>query len=108
MPKVGCSLSLLNQLGWVSLIDSTTMPSEDSINENIEDKFTTVKEELEELIEEVKNEVDDKGIQIANNKRYQEQSFDQIHTAMDKLVGALLSIYYYCDQLSQRKPGFVS
>ena len=85
MPKVGCSLSLLNQLGWVSLIDSTTMPSEDSINENIEDKFTTVKEELEELIEEVKNEVDDKGIQIANNKRYQEQSFDQIHTAMDKL-----------------------
>ena len=61
------------------------MPSEDSINENIEDKFTTVKEELEELIDEVKNEVDEKAIQIANNRRYQDQSFAQLHTAMDKL-----------------------
>ena len=61
------------------------MPSEDSIIETIDDKFITVKEELEELIDEVKNEVDDKAVQIANNRRYQDQSFDQLHTAMDKL-----------------------
>ena len=61
------------------------MPSEDSIAETIDDKFITVKEELEELIDEVKNEVDDKAIQIANNRRYQDQSFDQLHTSMDKL-----------------------
>ena len=61
------------------------MPSEDSIIETIDDKFTTVKEELEEIVDEVKNEVDDKAVQIANNRRYQDQSFDQLHTAMDKL-----------------------
>ena len=61
------------------------MPSEDSVAELIDDKFITVKEELEELIDEVKNEVDDRGTQIAQNKRNQEQSFEQLQTAMEKL-----------------------
>ena len=61
------------------------MPSEDSVAELIDDKFITVKEELEELIDEVKNEVDDRGTQIAQNKRHQEQSFEQLQTAMEKL-----------------------
>ena len=64
---------------------NSNMPSEDSIIETINDKFITAKEELEELIDEVKNEVDDKAVQISSNKRYQEQSFDQLHTAMEKL-----------------------
>ena len=53
--------------------------------ELIEDKFVTVKEELEEIIDEVKNDVDEKAVQISNNKRSQEQSFEQLHTAMNKL-----------------------
>ena len=61
------------------------MPSEEAITELIEDKFVTVKEELEEIIDEVKNDVDEKSIQISNNKRSQDQSFDQIHTAMERL-----------------------
>ena len=61
------------------------MPSEEAITELIEDKFVTVKEELEEIIDEVKNDVDEKSVQISNNKRSQEQSFEQIHTAMEKL-----------------------
>ena len=51
----------------------------------VEDKFVTVKEELEEMIEDVKNDVDEKSIEINNNKRLQEQSFDQINIAMTKL-----------------------
>ena len=61
------------------------MPSEEAITELIEDKFVTVKEELEEIIDEVKNDVDEKAVQISNNKRSQEQSFEQLHTAMNKL-----------------------
>ena len=64
---------------------SYKMPSEESILENIDNKFITVKEELEELIDDVKNDVDDKAIQIVNNRRYQDQSFEQLHTAMDRL-----------------------
>ena len=61
------------------------MPSEEAISELIEDKFVTVKEELEEIIDEVKNDVDEKTVQISNNKRVQDQSFEQIHNAMEKL-----------------------
>ena len=61
------------------------MPSEEAIAELIEDKFVTVKEELEEIIDEVKNDVDEKSVEISNNKRSQEQSFAQIQNAMEKL-----------------------
>ena len=61
------------------------MPSEEAITELIEDKFFTVKEELEEIIDEVKNDVDEKSVEISNNKRSQDQSFAQIHNAMEKL-----------------------
>ena len=61
------------------------MPSEEAITELIEDKFVTVKEELEEIIDEVKNDVDEKSVEISNNKRSQEQSFEQINNAMEKL-----------------------
>ena len=61
------------------------MPSEEVWSEMIDDKFVTVKEELEEIIEEVKNDVDEKAIEINNNKRIQEQSIDQVHTAMSRL-----------------------
>ena len=61
------------------------MPSDEALSELIEDKFVTVKEELEEIIDEVKNDVDEKAVQISNNKRSQEQSFEQLHNAMAKL-----------------------
>ena len=61
------------------------MFSEEVWSEMIDDKFVTVKEELEEIIEEVKNDVDEKAIEINNNKRIQEQSIDQVHTAMSRL-----------------------
>lgn len=61
------------------------MPSDLAMTELIEDKYVTVKEELEEIIEEVKNDVDEKAIQIKDNKRLQEQSFEQLQTAMAKL-----------------------
>ena len=61
------------------------MPSEEALLEIIDDKYMTTKEDLEEIINEVKNDVDEKTVQIRDNKRMQEQSFEQLHTAMEKL-----------------------
>ena len=72
------------------------MPSEEAISELIEDKFVTVKEELEEIIDEVKNDVDEKTVQISNNKRVQDQSFEQIHNAMEKLRKDLKQLGMIC------------
>ena len=44
------------------------MASEDTMNMMIEDKVTSLKEELEEMIEEVKNDVDDRGSELADRK----------------------------------------
>ena len=57
----------------------------DTVNTMIEDKVTTMKEELEELIEEVKNEVDDRGTELETNRDSQTQSFNKLNTSMDKL-----------------------
>ena len=61
------------------------MASEDTLNMMIEDKVTSLKEELEELIEEVKNEVDDRGSELASNRELQSQSFNKLDKSMDKL-----------------------
>ena len=61
------------------------MPSEEALLEIIDDKYLTTKEDLEEIINEVKNDVDEKSVQIRDNKNRQEQSFEQLHTAMEKL-----------------------
>ena len=61
------------------------MPSEEALLEIIDDKYMTTKEDLEEIINEVKNDVDEKSVQIRDNKKMQEQSFEQLHTAMEKL-----------------------
>ena len=57
----------------------------DTVNTMIEDKVTTMKEELEELIEEVKNEVDERGTELESNRDSQTQSFNKLNTSMDKL-----------------------
>ena len=61
------------------------MASEDTLNMMIEDKVTSLKEELEELIEEVKNEVDDRGSELVSNRELQSQSFNKLDKSMDKL-----------------------
>ena len=75
------------------------MPSEEAITELIEDKFVTVKEELEEIIDEVKNDVDEKSVEISNNKRSQEQSFAQINNAMEKLRKDLKQLGQFLDNV---------
>ena len=61
------------------------MASEDTMNMMIEDKVTSLKEELEEMIEEVKNDVDDRGSELAANRDLQNQSFNKLDKSMDKL-----------------------
>ena len=61
------------------------MASEETMNMMIEDKVTSLKEELEELIEEVKNDVDDRGSELVSNRELQNQSFNKLDKSMDKL-----------------------
>ena len=61
------------------------MASEETMNMMIEDKVTSLKEELEEMIEEVKNEVDDRGSELISNRELQNQSFNKLDKSMDKL-----------------------
>ena len=61
------------------------MASEDTLNMMIEDKVTSLKEELEEMIEEVKNDVDDRGSELVSNRELQNQSFNKLDKSMDKL-----------------------
>ena len=61
------------------------MASEERINDMIDDKVTTLKEELEEIIEEVKNDVDERQSELSSNRDFQDQSFKKLTIAMDKL-----------------------
>ena len=61
------------------------MASEETMNMMIEDKVTSLKEELEEMIEEVKNDVDDRGSELVSNRELQNQSFNKLDKSMDKL-----------------------
>ena len=61
------------------------MASEETMNMMIEDKVTSLKEELEEMIEEVKNDVDDRGSELASNQELQNQSFNKLDKSMEKL-----------------------
>ena len=56
-----------------------------SIEDAIDDKVSEVREEFEEIIDQVKNDVDDKTHQIEANRKYQDQSFDKLNTSMDRL-----------------------
>ena len=61
------------------------MASEETMNMMIEDKVTSLKEELEEMIEEVKNDVDDRGSELVSNRELQNQSFNKLDKSMEKL-----------------------
>ena len=75
--------------GQSATVDLPTMASEDVLNEKVEtmidDKVTTLKEELEEMIEEVKNEVEETGTELSNNRENQTMAFNKLDKSMDKL-----------------------
>ena len=50
-----------------------------------DEKMKAVKEELEEMIEELKNDVDEKGHLIAEHKKLQEESFELMFSKVEKL-----------------------
>ena len=68
------------------------MASEERINDMIDDKVTTLREELEEIIEEVKNDVDERQSELSSNRDFQDQSFKKLTIAMDKLRKELKQI----------------
>ena len=54
-----------------------------------DDKLKAVKEELEEVIEELKSDVDEKGHFISENKKLQEESFELMFSRIDRLKDEL-------------------
>ena len=50
-----------------------------------EGRLTAIKEELEEMIEQIKSEVDKKDKDMAHFKQRQDESFDMISFKMEKL-----------------------
>ena len=54
-----------------------------------DDKLKAVKEELEEVIEELKSDVDEKGHLILENKKLQEESFELMFSRIDRLKDEL-------------------
>ena len=75
--------------GQSATVDLPTMASEDVLNQKVEtmidDKVTTLKEELEEMIEEVKNEVEETGTELSNNRENQTMVEKKLTKAMEKL-----------------------
>ena len=61
-----------------------------------DDKLKAVKEELEEVIEELKSDVDEKGQFILENKKLQEESFELMFSRIDRLKDELkvLGMHY--------------
>ena len=54
-----------------------------------DEKVKAIKEELEEIIEELKNDVDEKGHLIYENKKIQEESFELMFNRIDRLKDEL-------------------
>ena len=50
-----------------------------------EERLNAIKEELEEMIEQIKTEVDKKDSDLANIKKKQDESFDLISYKMQQL-----------------------
>ena len=50
-----------------------------------EEKMKAIKEELEEIIEELKSDVDAKGHLISENKNLQEESFELMFNRIERL-----------------------
>ena len=56
-----------------------------SIEDTIDDKIAEIREEFEEVIDGMKNDIDDIGHQIPMNRKQQDQAFDKMNTAMERL-----------------------
>ena len=56
-----------------------------SLEDTIDDKIAEIREEFEEVIDNMKNDIDDISQQIPNNKKHQDQASDKMNTSMERL-----------------------
>ena len=61
-----------------------------------EGRLNAIKEELEEMIEQIKSEVDKKDQDMAHFKKRQDESFDMISFKMEKLKEDFKTFGKYC------------
>ena len=60
-------------------------PKPEELVQKLDEKVSAIKEEIEGLIEELKNDVDVKSNQIEENRKCQEQGFEELQEALGKL-----------------------
>ena len=60
-------------------------PKPEELVQKLDEKVGTIKEEIEGIIEELKNDVDVKSNQIEENRKIQEQGFEELHETLGKL-----------------------
>ena len=60
-------------------------PKPEELIKNLDDKVASIKEEIENIIEELKNDVTAKGSEIEENKKIHEEGLAELNQSLDKL-----------------------
>ncbi len=60
-------------------------PKPEELIKNLDDKVASIKEEIENIIEELKNDVTAKGSEIEENKKIHEEGLAELNKSLEKL-----------------------
>ena len=60
-------------------------PKPEELIKNLDDKVASIKEEIENIIEELKNDVTAKGSEIEENKKIHEEGLAELNQSLEKL-----------------------
>ena len=60
-------------------------PKPEELIKNLDDKVASIKEEIENIIEELKNDVTAKGSEIGENKKIHEEGLAELNKSLEKL-----------------------
>lgn len=60
-------------------------PKPEELIKNLDDKVASIKEEIENIIEELKNDVTAKGSEIEENKKIHEEGLVELNQSLEKL-----------------------
>ena len=60
-------------------------PKPEDLIKNLDNKVSSIKEEIENIIEELKNDVTAKGSEIEENKKIQEEGLAELNQSLEKI-----------------------
>ena len=70
-------------------------PKPEELIKNLDDKVASIKEEIENIIEELKNDVTAKGSEIEENKKIHEEGLAELNQSLEKIKEEF-TIYAKC------------